>query len=164
MFEQDFRIIHGWVDDILKDPTNRDTYRLQVREEEGALLDLAMAPPSSPIKLGDEVSVAVARLRPGRVLALVDHTTGEGTNYLRDDDQCSPSEVDILIIAAVIGLSAVAVGWMAMLALGVLASAHWLIVRRLPEVRRNNVAAHIDYLLDKEYCRWRTGLSRKRGV
>lgn len=160
MRETEYLVVHGWVDDIERKPGAAGEYCLLMKQEEGRLLEFVMGQPGSPLKLGDEVSLAVERARPGRVLALVDHSTGEGPRFLRGGGRRF-TEADLLIIAAVAGSSAVALEWVAVPALTVFVLAYWQVRRSIQEARRQRAAARIDYLLDKDYFRWRTGLDRR---
>ncbi len=161
MPDNEYRVVHGWVEDIEKHPTAAGEYRLLVKLEEGRLIEFAMGQPVSPLKLGDEVSVAVDRARPDCVLALVDHSIGEITRFLAGGGSCWLTQADVLFIAAVAGSFTVSLGWLAVPALAAFVFAYWLFRRHIPEARRRRAVARIDYLLDSDYSRWRAGLERR---
>lgn len=155
MFEQDFRIILGWVDDILVDPAHA-RYRLRVRQEGEQSVEMATDKPDWPVRLGDEVSVVVCDTDPTRVVALIDHTVGDGMNLLHRVTRLRPDGQDAVIVTAVIGAAVLAVGWLHALAVSaVFLPLYWLTTHRLPETRRQRAAARIDFMIDREYCRWR---------
>lgn len=156
MHETEYQIVHGWVEDIEKDPGTAGQYRLLVKQEEGRLLEFAMGQPGSPLRLGDEVSLAVDRGQPTRVLSVVDHSTGEGTRCLRSGGGWL-KERWLHVVAVVAGAFAVGLGWAAVPALAALALVYWLIRQR-----SQREAARIDYLLDKDYFRWRAALDQRR--
>jgi hypothetical protein len=164
MSESEYRAVHGWVEDVEKNPAVAGEHRLLVKLEEGRLLAFAMGQPGSPLTLGDEISVAVDHAQPDRVLALVDHSTGEGTHFFAVGSSQWPTGTDLLAVAAVAGSFAVALGGMAVPVLAAFVFAYWLFGRCIPEARRQGAAARIDYLLDKDYFCWRAGLDRRRDV
>ena len=164
MRETEYQIVHGWVEDIEKDPAVAGECRLLVRQEEGRLLEFAMGQPGSPLKLRDEVSLAVDRARPTRVLSIVDHSTREGTRFLRSGGGRWFTEGDLLVIAVVAASFAVALEWAAVPALVAFVLMYGLIRRNIQAARRQKDAARIDYLLDKDYFRWRTELDHTRGA
>lgn len=164
MNETNFMFIHGWVDDVTREGSDRDAYRLRVRLVNEQVADFLLRKMECPVRLGDEVSIVVERDRPGRVLVLMDHATGEATNQLCDEDGCRPTDSDVLIVAATAGGFAVTLGWGAVPATLSFAMLFWLVVRWWPHVRRRRTAALVDYLMDREYCRWRSGLERGRAV
>lgn len=164
MRETEYRILHGWVEDIERHPRFTGEYRLVVRLEEGRVQEFVMGLPSSPLRLGDEVGVAVSGARPGRVLAIVDRSTGEGSQFLRGEGSRWFTEADLLVIAAVAGSFAVALQWMALPALAAFALVYGMVRRQIQKMRRQRAAARIDYLLDKDYFRWRAGLDRRWGA
>lgn len=164
MPESDYRVVHGWVEDIEKNPAGAGEYRLLVKQEEGRLLVFAMGPPGNELRLGDEVSVAVDRARPGHVLAIADHGTGEGFRFLSSGGSRWLTETDLLVIAAVAGSFAVALEWMAVPALAAFVVAYWLLRRRIQEAQRQWDAARVAYLIDKDYFRWRSELDRRQDV
>lgn len=164
MTEASYIFIHGWVDDVMRDATVQDAHRIRVRLADGRIADLSIRRIENPVRLGDEVSVVVERERPGRALALMDHTTGEGTNYLRRQERRWPAESDVLIIAATAGSFAVSLGWGAVPATLVFALLFWLVVTKLLQTRRHRAAVLVDYLIDREYCRWRAGLYRQEAA
>ncbi|THF61085.1 hypothetical protein E6C76_21060 [Pseudothauera nasutitermitis] len=155
MFEQDFRIIHGWVEDILADPAHA-RYRLRVRQGGEQAVEMAMGKPGWPVRLGDEVSVVVCNTDPTGVVALIDHTTGDGMNLLYRGMRQRPDGQDAVIATTVIGVAVLAVGWLHALAVSVaFIPLYWLATHWLPENRRQRAAARIDFMIDREYCRWR---------
>ena len=164
MNESNFMFIHGWVDDVTLEGSSRDAYRLRVRLVNGQVADFLLRKMEPPVRLGDEVSIVVARDRPGRVLVLMDRATGDATNQLREDDGYRPTDSDAVIVAATAGGFAVTLGWGAVPATLVFAVLFWLVVRWWPHVRRRRTAALVDYLVDREYCRWRSGLDRGRAT
>lgn len=164
MRETEYQIVHGWVEDIEKHPAVAGEYPLLVRQEEGRLLEFSMGQPGSPLKLGDEVSLAVDRARPTRVLSIVDHSTGEGTLFLRSGGGRWGTEGDLLVIAVVAASFAVALEWAAVPALLAFVLVYGLIRRGIQVARRRKDAARIDYLLDKDYFRWRAELDHTRGA
>lgn len=164
MNETNFMFIHGWVDDVTREGSDRAGYRLRVQLASGQVADFLLRKMESPVRLGDEVSIVVERDRPGRVLALMDHTTGDATNQLREDDGCWPTDSDAVIVAATAGGFAVTLGWAAVPATLTFAVLFWLVVRWWPHMRRRRIAALVDYLVDREYCRWRSGLDRGRAA
>lgn len=161
MRETEYQIVHGWVEDIEKNPAAAGEYRLFVKQEEGRLLAFAMGPPGSALRLGDEVSLAVDRARPGHVAAIVNHSTGEGARFVRSDGDRWLTEADLLVITAVAGSFAVALEWAAVPALVAFVLVYGLIRRSIQTARRLGDTARIDYLLDKDYFRWRAELDRK---
>jgi len=164
MPKTEYRVFHGWVEDIERHARFAGEYRLVVRLEEGRVQEFVMGLPSSPLRLGDEVGVAVNSARPGRVLALVDRSTGEGSQFLRGEGGRWLTEADLLVLAAVAGSFAVALQWMALPALAVFSLVYGMVRRQIQERRRQQAAARIDYLLDKDYSRWRAGLDRGWGA
>lgn len=164
MSEARYIFIHGWVDDVVRDATVQEAHRIRVRLVDGRIADLFLGQIENPVKLGDEVSIAVERARPGRALVIVDHTTGEGSNYLRRDERRWPVESDALVIVATAGSFAVTLGWGAVPATLVFALLFWLVAAKLPRMRRHRAAELVDYLIDREYCRWRTGLYRQEAA
>lgn len=152
MDQKDFLAIHGWVDDILRDHAGSG-YRLRVRQDEGQVADLALDQSLGSVKLEDEVSVVVVGSRPGRVLALIDHTTGEGANFVGEGRRRWPGAGDLLLISATVGSLAVVLGWVALPVSLCFVLLYWLVTHRIPEVSRRCTAARIDYLIDREYCR-----------
>ena len=161
MNESNYLFIHGWVDDVVRDATVPEAHRIRLRLADGRIEDLSLGRIESPVRLGDEVSVVVERARHGRALVLMDHTTGEGTNVLRREGRRWPAESDVLIIAATAGSFAVTLGWGAVPTTLVFALLFWLVTAKLPQTRRHRMAAVVDYLMDREYCRWRAGHSRE---
>lgn len=164
MPEIDYRVVHGWVEDIEKNPAVAGECRLLVKQEEGRLLVFAMGQPGNELRLGDEVSVAVDRARPGHVLAIVDHSTGAGVRFLGCGATRWFAETGLLVIAAVAGSFAIVLEWMAVPALAAFVLAYWLLRRRIQDGHRQWDAARVAYLIDKDYFRWRAGLDRRRGV
>ncbi|MBN9369411.1 MAG: hypothetical protein J0H59_20700 [Comamonadaceae bacterium] len=164
MNESNFMFIHGWVDDVTREGADRAAYCLRVRLASGQVADFLLREMERPVRLGDEVSIVVERDRPRRVLVLMDHATGDATNQLREEDGCRPTDSDVLIVAATAGGFAVTLGWGAMPSTLSFAVLFWLVVRWWPHVRRRRTAALVDYLMDREYCRWRSGLERGREV
>ncbi len=166
MLEERYRVVHGSVEDIVKadDPAGGGSHRLQLRQEEGGVLSLGMDLPANPIRIGNALSVVVERARPNRVLALVDHTTGEGCNTFHDDRPWWPSRNDALIIAVAACAFAIVLGWLAVPALMLFVVVYWFVTRRMPEVRRQRSAAHVAYLLDREYFYWRATVDWKEGA
>jgi hypothetical protein len=160
MNEAGYMFIHGWVDDVVRDATVQEAHRIRLWLADGQIEDLSLGRIESPVRLGDEISVVAERARPGRVLVLVDHTTGEGTNFLRLERHRWPVESDGFI-AATAGSFAVTLGWGAVPATLAFALLFWLVAAKLPRMRRSRAAALVDYLMDREYCRWRAGLSRE---
>jgi hypothetical protein len=156
-----YQIFHGWVEDIEKAPAADEEYRLLVRQEEGPSLEFAMGQPGSPLKLGDEVSLAVDRAWPTRVLSIVDHSTGEGSRFPCNGGRWFTG-TDWLVIAGVAGILAVALAWTAVPAFAAFVLGYGLIKRRSRQARRQREAARFDYLLDRGYFRWRAELDRKR--
>lgn len=164
MDQKDFRVIHGWVGDILRDQ-ERSGYRLRLRQdEEGHVADLVLDQPVGSMKIEDEVSIVVANSRPGRVLVLIDHTIGEGANFVREGRCRRPGEGHLLVISAIAGFFAVALGWMALPALLFFVLFYWLVMHRIPEAKQRRTAARIDYLIDREYCRWHAMRTRQGSV
>lgn len=163
MDKRDFRVILGWVDDVLRDQA-RSGYRLRVRQDDGHVADLALDQQVGSMKLGDEVSVVVANSRPGRVLVLIDRTTGEGANFVRESRRRWPGEGGLLLISASVGSFAVALGWVALPALLCCVLLYWLVMHRIPEANRRRTAARIDFLIDREYCRWHAMRTRQGSV
>lgn len=163
MNESNFMFIHGWVDDVTRE-ADQDAYRLRVRLASGQVADFLLRKMERPVRLGDEVSIVVERDRPGRVLVLMDRATGDATNQLREDDACWPTNSDAVIVAVTAGGFAVALGWAAVPATLSFAVLFWLVVRWWPHVLRRRTAALVDYLVDREYCRWRSGLDRGRAA
>lgn len=163
MDQKDFRVIHGWGDDIVRDHV-RSGYRLRVRQDEWQVADLALDQLLCSMKLEDEVSVVVASTRPGRVLVLVDRTRGEGANSVREGRRRWPSEGDLLVILATAGYLAIALGWVALPALLCFVLLYWLLTYRIPEANRRRAAARIDYLIDREYRRWHAMRTRQGEV
>lgn len=157
MNQKNFRVIHGWVDDILMDHAPSG-YRLRVRQDGGQVADLALDQPVGSVRIEDEVSIVVANSRPGRVLVLIDHTTGDGANFLREGRRWRPGEGELLLILAV------ALGWVALPASLCFVMLYWLVTYRIPEANRRRAAARIDYLIDREYCRWHAMRTRKGSV
>ena len=157
MNQKNFRVIHGWVGDILMDDAPSG-YRLLVRQDGGQVADLVLDQPVGSVKIEDEVSVVVANSRPGRVLVLIDHTTGDGANFLREGRHRRPGEGELLLILAV------ALGWVALSASLCFVVLYWLVTYRIPEANRRRAAARIDYLIDREYCRWHAMRTRKGSV
>lgn len=164
MRKTEYRVFHGWVEDIERHPTSAGEYRLVVKLAEGRMREFVMGRPSNPLRLGDEVGVAVSGARPGRVLAVVDRSTGEGSQFLRGEGSRWVTEADLLVIAAVAGSFAVALQWMALPALAAFAMVYGVVRKQIRERRRQRAAALIDYLLDKDYFRWRAGLDRRWGA
>ncbi len=164
MPESNCRVVHGWVEGIEKNPAVAGEYRLLLKQEEGRLLVFAMGQPGNKFRLADEVSVAVDRARPGHVLAIVDHSTAEGIQFLSRGGSRWLTATDLLVIAAVAGSFAVALEWMAVPALAAFVVAYWLFRRRIQDAHRQWDAARVAYLIDKDYFRWRAGLDRKQGV
>ena len=161
MNEAGYMLIHGWVDDVVRDATVQEAHRIRLRLADGRIEDFSLGRIENPVRLGDEVSVVVERARPGRVLILMDYTTGEGTNFLRQEGRRWPTESDVFIIAATAGAFAVTLGWGAVPATLMFALLFWLVTAKLPRMRRRRAAALVDYLMDREYCRWRAGLNRE---
>lgn len=164
MNEKRYMFIHGWVDDVMSDATVQDSHRIRVRLVDGQIADLSLGWIESPVRLGDEVSIVVERTRPGRVLVLVNHTTGEGTNDLRREGLRWPAVSDTLVIAATAGAFVVTLGWGAVPATLVFALLFWLVVVELLRTRRRRAAVLVDYLIDREYWRWRAGLYRQEAA
>ena len=160
MDQKDFLAIHGWVDDILRDHAGSG-YRLRVRQDEGQVADLVLDQPLVSMKLDDKVSVVVVGSRPGRVLALIDHTTGEGANFFGEGRRRWPGAVDLLLISATVGSFAVVLGWVALPASLCSVLLYWLVMNRIPEASRRCTAARIDYLIDREYCLWQAMRTRQ---
>lgn len=163
MNETSFMFIHGWVDDVTREGAARKTYRLRIRLANEQVADFLLAEMTSPVRLGDEVSVVVERDRPGRVLVLLDHATGEATNHLYKEG-CRPTDSDVVFLTATACAFAVTLEWGAVPATLLFAALYWLVVRWLPYVRRRRTAALVDYWADREYCRWRSGLERGRAA
>lgn len=160
MDQKDFLAIHGWVDDILRDHAGSG-YRLRVRQGEGQVADLALDQPLGSMKLEDELSVVVVGSRPSRVLALIDHTTGEGANFVGKGRRRWPGAGDLLLISATVGSFAIALGWVALPASLCFVLLYWLVTHRIPEASRRCTAARIDYLIDREYCLWQAMRTRQ---
>lgn len=163
MDQKAFRVIHGWVGDILRDQ-ERNGYRLRLRPDEGQVAELALDQPVGSMKLGDEVSVVVARSLPGLVLVVIDHTTGEGANFVREGRRPRSGEGDMLVILAAAGFFAVALGWMVLLTLPCFVLLYSLVMHRILEAKQRRTAARIDYLIDREYCRWHAMQTRQGSV
>ncbi len=161
MNEANYLFIHGWVDDVVRDAEARDAHRIRVRQSDGHIADLALGQLDHPIRLGDEVSVVVEHARPGQVLVLVDHTTGEWTNYLCREEDPWPGAQDILLIVVTAGAFALALGGWAVFATLAFVLSFWMVAAWLPRRRRDRAAALVDYLIDREYCRWRAGVARQ---
>lgn len=157
MNQKNFRVIHGWVGDILMDQAP-SSYRLRVRQDGGQVAVLALDQPVGSVKIEDEVSVVVASSRPGRVLVLIDHTTGDGAKFLREGRRWRPGEGELLLILAV------ALGWVALPASLCFVVLYWLVTYQIPEANQRRAAARIDYLIDREYCRWHAMRTRKGSV
>lgn len=164
MRETEYRVVHGWVEDIEKSRAAVSEYRLLMKLEEGRLLEFAMGQPGSSLKLGDEVSIAVDCGRPGQVLALVDHSTGEGTWFCGGAGNHCVSEVDWLVIAALAGSFVVGLEWISVPTLAAFVVAYWLLRRSIQQEDRRREAARIAYLLDRDYCRWRAAFDRRGGA
>lgn len=164
MNEARYIVIHGWVDDVMRDAAVQEARRIRVRLVDDRIADLSLGRIETPVRLGDEVSIVVEREHPGRVRVFVDHTTGEGTNDLRREGRRWPAESDVLIIAATAGAFVVTLGWGAVPATLVFALLFWLVAAKLPRTRRHRAAALVDYLIDREYCRWRAGLYRQEAA
>lgn len=162
MNETSFMFIHGWVDDVTRGESVRNTYRLRIKLANEQVADFLLMEMTAPVRLGDEISVVVERDRPGRVLVLLDHTTGEATNHLCKKESCRPTDSDVLILAATAGAFSVTLGWGAVPATLLFTALFWLVVRWLPHVRRRRTVALVDYWVDREYCLWRSGLERGR--
>ena len=160
MDQKDFLAIQGRVDDILRDHTGSG-YLLRVRQDEGQVADLALDQRLGSMKLEDEVSVVVVGSRPGRVLALIDHTTGEGANFVGEGRRRWPSAGDLLLISATVGSFAVVFGWVALPASLCFVLLYWFVTNRILEASRRLTAARIDYLIDREYCLWQAMRTRQ---
>jgi len=160
MRETEYQIFHGWVQNIEKHTTSEGECRLVVRLDEARMQGFVMERPSSPLRLGDEVGVAVSGAQPGRVLFIVDRSTGEGSQFLSGEGGRWVTEADLLVIAGVAGFFAIALQWMALPALVVFALMYGVARRQVQKTRRQRAAALIAYLLDKDYFRWRAGLDR----
>lgn len=160
MDQKDFLAIHGWVDDILRDQAGSG-YLLRVRQDEGQVADLALDQPLGSMKLEDEVCVVVVGSRPGRVLALIDHTTGEGANFVGVGRRRWPGAGDLLLILATVGSFAVVLGWVALPASLCFVLRYWFVTNRIPEASRRLTAARVDYLIDREYCLWQAMRTRQ---
>lgn len=163
MDQKDFLAIHGWVDDILHDHAGSG-YLLRVRQDGRQVADLALDQPFGSMRLEDEVSVVVVGPRPGRVLALIDHTTGEGANLVGEGRRRWPGTGDLLLISATIGSFAVVLGWVALPASLYFVLLYWLVTHRIPEASRRFTAARIDYLIDREYCLWQAMRTRQGSI
>lgn len=157
-----YQTIHGWVEDIERDPSVAGGYRLFVKQEEGQPLEFAMGLPGSPLKLGDEVSLAVDRARPAQVLSLVVHSTGEGTRFPHNSGGGGFTGTDWAVIVVVAVSLAVALAWIAVPTLAAFVLVYGLLRRSSQQARRQREAARMDYLLDRDYFRWRAELDRKR--
>ena len=154
-----YMFFHGWVDDVVK-RARAVIICIRIRLTDGRFVYLDLGAPDSPIRVGDEVSVAVDRVRPNWALVFMNHTTGEGMNYLRRDEGRWPTGPDVFITGATAGAFAALLGWIAVPATLAVALLFRLVTAWLPDMQRRRVAARVDYLIDREYCRWRAGIDR----
>ena len=155
-----YMFFHGWVDDVVKG-ARAATICIRIRLTDGRFVYFDLGAADSPIRVGDEVSVAVDWVRPDRALVFMNHTTGEGMNYLRRDEDRWPTEGDVFITGATAGAFAALFGWIAVPTTLAVALLFRLVTVWLPNMRRQRVAARVDYLIDREYCRWRAGIDRQ---
>ncbi|MDR1425234.1 MAG: hypothetical protein LBI92_11630 [Azoarcus sp.] len=155
MFEKSFRIIHGWIEDIQSGGERRDGYVLKLHQKDSAeSAEIIAARPDWPMKIGNEVSIALFEDNPALAVAIVDHTAEQGFALPRGGRDWRPDIQDSAILSAVFGVIWLAVGWVGLPVFVVTVALYWFCTSWLPERKRQWMAARIAHALDKAYFVW----------
>lgn len=102
MFEKRYTFIHGWIDGFQANPSS-DKCLLMLRQDNAQTILLSASMPDWPVVTGNEISIAVKNSNPSHVVALIDHTAGEG-EILPCTARRTTGE-DALIVATLLGLT-----------------------------------------------------------
>jgi hypothetical protein len=154
MFEDSFRIVHGWIEDIQpQGGHNRCALKLR-REGSAEVAEFIAARPDWAMKIGNEVSIALFDHDPASAVAIVDHTVKQGFVLPRGHQALRPDIRDGAILSAVFGAIWIVSPWTGLPAFAATAALYWLCTSWLPERKQQRLAARIAYALDKEYFVW----------
>ena len=155
-------VFHGWVDDVTSNALTPDEHRVRVILAQGGCADFFLGRLDDPVGFGDEVSIVVERARPSRALILMNHTTGDSTNYLRRGPRPWPHAGVILLVSIVATVCGATSEWWAAPAIWGVATTFWLTSAWRKRVHRDRVAGYLDYLTDRAYRGW-LGQRQKNG-
>jgi hypothetical protein len=154
MFENSFRIVHGWIEDI-QPKGGRDRCVLKLRWEGSAeVAEFIAARPDWAMTIGNEVSIALFEDEPTLAVAIVDHTAEQGFVLPRSHQERRPDIKDGAILSAVFSAIWMVSGWRGLPVFAATAALYWFCTSWLPERKQQRMAARIAYALDKAYFVW----------
>jgi len=151
MLGKRYSYFHGWVEEIQFNPSNGECL-LTMRLGSVQAAMLTVSSPGWLLEPGNEVSVAVERGKPSHVVALVDHTAGDGAILLCPERRLNRE--DVVIAAALLILTLLVSDLKGLPVFALTMMLYWLTTAWFPGAIRRRDMVRIGYLIDRDYRRW----------